>query len=409
MSYQHHSGGGGGNAPGAVLIAGGGIGGLSTSLALARAGIASHVLERRQAFGEDGAGIQIGPNGTKVLAELGLTEALASVAAEPEGIRIHDAATGAGLGYLPLGRWISERHGSPYWTLHRRDLHKALLAAATAEPLISISTGTGVADAEEGPGRVIVTADDGRHWTGDVLVAADGIWSRLRTDLFAGPPLEFTGKCAARAIVPAAALPSGLSPAEVNIWLSPAAHIVHYPISGGREIALVAVFDGQEEPADWSTACEPGWVEERTRTFSGTLRALLSSASQWRLWSLQSLPRWPQFARGRMALLGDAAHPVLPFLAQGGVLALEDAVVLADCLGEDGSGDVPERLEAYNRRRHRRARNVARASHFNGRIYHLSGWAADLRNQGFAFLPPERVMGGYDWLYGWAPPGGEHA
>jgi salicylate hydroxylase len=110
-----------------------------------------------------------------------------------------------------------------------------------------------------------------------------------------------------------------------------------------------------------------------------------------------------------MALLGDAAHPVLPFLAQGGVLALEDAVVLADCLGETGSGDVTERLEAYNRLRHRRARNVARASHFNGRIYHLSGWAAELRNRGFAMLPAERLMGGYDWLYGWAPPGAEPA
>lgn len=409
MSARGYNSGGGGNAPGAVLIAGGGIGGLSAALALAQAGIASHVLERRQVFGGDGAGIQIGPNGTKVLTQLGLAGALAPFAAVPQGIRIHDAATGGRLGYLPLGRWIANRHGSPYWTLHRRDLHKVLLAAANAEPLISISTGTGIAAAVEEATRVVVTADDGRHWIGDVLVAADGIWSKLRDEVFGGPALEFTGKVAARTVIPAASLPSALSPHEVNIWLAPAAHVVHYPVSGGREVALVAVFDGQEARSDWSTACELGWIEERARPFAAILRTLLSSASDWRSWSLQSLPHWPQFAHGRMALLGDAAHPVLPFLAQGGVLALEDAVVLADCLGEDGSGDVVERLESYNRRRHRRARNVARASQFNGRIYHLSGWAAEARNRGFAYLPAERLMGGYDWLYGWVPPGAEQA
>jgi salicylate hydroxylase len=401
MSTRAHS---TASAPGSVLIAGGGIGGLSAALALAQSGIASHVLERRRLFGPDGAGIQIGPNGTKVLAQLGLAGQLSSSAAVPEGIRIRDAASGSQLGHLPLGRWISERHGSPYWTLHRRDLHEALLAAAVAEPLITISNGTGVADAREERDRVVVTADDGRHWTGDALVAADGVWSTLRSDVFAGMALAFTGKRAARAVIPASSLPSGLSHNEVNIWLAPAAHVVHYPISAGREVALVAVFDGQQASVDWSTACEPSWVQDQARSFALPLRDLLSVPPAWRAWSLQSLPRWPQFAHGRMALLGDAAHPVLPFLAQGGVLALEDAVVLADCLGEDGSGEVAERLEAYNRLRHRRARNVARASHFNGRIYHLSGLAAELRNRGFAMLPAERLMGGYDWLYGWAPP-----
>jgi salicylate hydroxylase len=397
------------SAPGSVLIAGGGIGGLAAALALARSGIASHVLERRRNFGPDGAGIQIGPNGTKILAQLGLAKALSVAAALPEGINIRDAATAQPLGHLPLGRWISDRHGSPYWTLHRRDLHEALLAAAVAEPLISISNGTGVADAHEEPGRVVVTADDGRHWTGDALVAADGVWSTLRSDVFAGAGLTFTGKRAARAVIPMSSVPPGLSQNEVNIWLAPAAHVVHYPISAGREVALVAVFDGQEASSDWSAACDPKWIEERSREFAAPLRELLSVSPTWRAWSLQSLPRWPQFAQGRMALLGDAAHPVLPFLAQGGVLALEDAVVLADCLGEKGSGEVNERLEAYNRLRHRRARNVARASHFNGRIYHLSGWAAELRNRGFSMLSAERLMGGYDWLYGWAPPGIEHA
>jgi len=193
--------------PGPVLVAGGGIGGLATALALARYGIASHVLERRPAFHEDGAGIQIGPNGTRILRRLGVADTLRPHVGVPEALRVRDGRTGAELARLPLGRWIAMRHGAPYWVAHRKDLHSALLQTARAEPLIALSMGFDASEVASDAGHVAVAAENGQAWSGKALIAADGIWSPLRQLLFDAAAPKFCGKSAARSVVPVDELP----------------------------------------------------------------------------------------------------------------------------------------------------------------------------------------------------------
>lgn len=385
------------------MIAGGGIGGLATALALARRGIASTVLERRLLFGEDGAGIQIGPNGTRILEHLGVAPFLRARVTAPDALRILDAASARPLGTFPLGRWIALRHGAPYWVAHRRDLHNALLKAAEQQPLVRIRMGFDVVAVRDDGATVTATSAAGDLARGDVLIAADGAWSGLRTHAFAGAAPRYTGKSAVRAVIPIDDVPEPLHRTEVHLWLGRDVHVVHYPVSAGHAVALVAVFDDRDVAGGWSAPCDAAWIEARTRSLSPLLRDLLARPEQWRRWSLMALRRAPRMAAGRTGLLGDAAHPVLPFLAQGGVMALEDAVVVADALAADPADPV-RALKAYARIRRGRVRRVAAASRRNGRIFHLSGLMAAARNAALARVPPPRFMSRYDWLYGWTPP-----
>jgi salicylate hydroxylase len=328
---------------------------------------------------------------------------LRASAATPDAIRILDATSGRELARLPLGRWIAERHGAPYWVAHRQDLHAALVARVRAEPLVQISLGTEISAGTSDSHAATASTPDGRTWSADALIAADGLWSGLRASLFGSRELRFTGKCAARAVLPIDAVPDRLHRTEVHLWLAPGAHIVHYPVRAGHEVAIVAIFDDPHATENWSTPADPGWVRSRAAKFPPALRELLAQPETWRKWSLYALPSRPPYARERAALLGDAAHPVFPFLAQGGVLALEDAVVIADCLA-NRSGDVAGALREYERRRRARVAQVTRASRLNGRIYHLAGLFASLRNRTLGVLPAERLMARYDWLYGWTPP-----
>jgi salicylate hydroxylase len=385
--------------PGPVLIAGGGIGGLATALALARHGIASHVLERRPAFHEDGAGIQIGPNGTRILRRLGVADALRPLVGVPEALRVRDGRSGAELARLPLGRWIAMRHGAPYWVAHRKDLHGALLHASRAEPLIALSMGFDTSEVASDAGHVAVAAENGQAWSGKALIAADGIWSPLRKLLFGGPAPKFCCKSAVRSVIPLDELPADFHRPETTIWLFRNAHIVHYPVSGGAELAVVVVLDDRHDTGDWSTPVSPSWVQQNMPPCAEPLQALILEARAWRQWALHTLPVPRQWTRGPIALLGDAAHPVLPFLAQGGVMALEDAMVVADAMRR--FTDVAAAFKWYQQRRRPRAMRVARASRRNGRIYHLSGPQAAARNLVLRNMPPQRLMGRYDWLYGW--------
>ncbi len=385
--------------PGPVLVAGGGIGGLATALALARYGIASHVLERRPGFHEDGAGIQIGPNGTRILRRLGVAHALRPHVGVPEALRVRDGRTGAELARLPLGRWIAMRHGAPYWVAHRKDLHSALLQTARAEPLIALSMGFAASEVASDAGHVAVAAENGQAWSGKALIAADGIWSPLRQLLFDAAAPKFCGKSAARSVVPVDELPEDFHRPETTIWLFKNAHVVHYPVSGGEELAVVIVLDDRHDSGDWSAPVPPSWVQQKMPECAEPLQALILQARGWKQWALHTLPVPRHWTRGPIALLGDAAHPVLPFLAQGGVMALEDAMVVADALHR--STDVTAALKWYQRQRRPRAIRVARASRRNGSIYHLSGPQALARNLVLRKVPPQRLMARYDWLYGW--------
>lgn len=383
-----------------VLIAGGGIGGLSTALALARSGIASHVIERRPVFHEEGAGIQLGPNGTRILQQLGVADALRARVGEPESLSVRDGASGAELARMPLGEWIAARHGAPYWVAHRKDLHAVLADAARANPLISLSLGFSASQVASNDARVCVANDAGEAHFGSALIAADGVWSGLRTKLIDDSKPRFSGKSAVRSVIAREELPTDFLRNEVTIWLFPQAHVVHYPVSGGRELAIIVVLDDSRHDTDWSAPVAPDWVAQNMPDSAAPLQALIRCAPAWKRWSLQSLPVPAEWTRGRIALLGDAAHPVMPFFAQGAVMALEDAVVVADALALRPD-DVPQALRSYQRIRRPRVVKVADASRNNGRIYHLGGASAVARNLVLRCAPPERLMARYDWLYGW--------
>lgn len=385
---------------GPVLVVGGGIGGLAVSLALARKGVSSRVLERRAEHSEVGAGIQIGPNGTRILQALGVMRHLESAAARPAAIVVRAAASGSELARLPLGDWIAARHGAPYLTLHRSDLHAALVEAAQAERRIAIETAAPVRDVVATAEAVEIRCEDGHDHSAPLAVAADGLWSGLRARGIIGPPLHPADRTAYRAVLGVAGLPPGIDGASVGLWLGPRLHAVHYPVRAGREVALVLIVEEVAPPGTWDAAATPGSAMSHVAGQAQALRDLVAAAPQWRRWALAEAQPYEPMGIGRLALLGDAAHPILPFLAQGAVMALEDAVVLADEVTR-GDGDIPAALARYDRRRRPRVGEVAAASRRNGGIYHLSGPSAWARDVVLRAAPASRLMAGYDWLYGW--------
>lgn len=389
--------------PQPILIAGGGIGGLALGIALARLGVAAHILERRLEFSVAGAGIQIGPNGARALDWLGALPHLLPHCGRPRAIEARDGRTGAMLATLPLGDIIAARHGAPYLVAHRRDLQAALLDAAGREPLLDITTDFEVARiAETGDGVTVVSTRGASH-AGAALVGADGAFSVVRRHLHPVLDPQFTGRTAARAVIPRADAAPFLAREATGVWLSPRGHVVHYPISGGREVALVIIrVEDRREPG-WSRDVPARGIGEALAGFAPELRDTLAAIDGWQGWALYGLPPLPFWSRGRVTLLGDAAHPILPFLAQGGCLALEDAVTLAVRIAER-PGDVPEALAVYARDRMARADRVVAASRENGRIFHMNGVMAAARNAAMRLMPPQRAMARYDWVYAWQVP-----
>ena len=394
-----------------MLIVGGGIAGLGLSLALARRGIGSRIIERRATFSEAGAGIQISPNGVRALEDLGIRAALEPLCGRPQAIHVH-GANGSLLQRLPLGAWIEARHGAPYLVAHRRDLQAALLDAVRRQTSIEISTGFEVAGFATAGDGVTLTSSIGSTVTGRALVGADGVFSCIRAHLHAGFAPRFAGRTAARAILDTNAVAGLLDPAVTGVWLARDSHVVHYPVRGGREIAVVMI--RTETWADsgaeigWSAPLERAALAAALEPFAPRLQQALATAQDWRRWALFEAPPLPAaglgsaIGMGRVTQIGDAAHPILPFLAQGGALALEDAVTLANALATHGD-DVAAAFRAHERLRWPRTIAIARAAKRNGWIYHLGGFAARGRDTALRHLPPERIMAGYDWIYGWRP------
>ena len=385
--------------PPPILIAGGGIGGLALALALARAGRSSTVLEQRDAFATAGAGIQLGPNGVRVLQRLGVAEALRPLVGEPEAIRVHDGRTERTLATLPLGAWMAARHGAPYWVAHRGDLHGALLAAAAAEPRITLRPGFALASLEQTGEGVQAASAGGEPIAGRALVGADGLWSSVRQAVCPSMLPQFVGATATRAVIPAAEA-GRLAAPVVGLWLTAGVHVVHYPVRAGAEIAVVVIASEDWQGRDWAAEADRTHLLARVGGFHAGLTEVLARVPRWRKWALYRLPPLPRWSAGRVTLMGDAAHPMLPYLAQGGVLALEDALVLSDCL--DGhAGDETSAFRDFEMRRRRRAQHVQATSLRQGRIYHLAPPLSWARDAVLRLAPSAWLMAGYDWLYGW--------
>ncbi len=365
--------------PAHLLVAGGGIGGLAVALALSRGRHRVDVFEQAAAFGEIGAGIQLGPNATRRLRALGLGDGLAAIGARPEALVVRAAADGAELARLPLGDAMRERYGAPYLCVHRADLHGLLQDAVRERAAGSLVAGTCIAQAEAGDERVCVSDGVASAWEGDALVGADGLWSVVRQRVVAhdAPPRP-TGHTAWRALVAQAALSASLRRSHVDVWLGPRLHAVAYPVRAGECLNVVVIAEAAPagDARDWDQAASLAALRHAVGHGAGALQPLLDAMPGWRSWTLNDrvpLAAPDGMAQGRVALVGDAAHPMVPYLAQGAGMAIEDAVALADALGDGGPGEVPGAFLRYAEARWQRNARVQATARRNGEVFHAAG------------------------------------
>lgn len=384
-----------------VLIAGGGIGGLAAAVACAQRGAPVQLLERAAQLSEVGAGIQIGPNVTRILQAWGLGAALAQVAAFPQQLQARDAQTGQVLGTLPLGERAQTRYGAPYATIHRADL-QGLLQRAAQSAGVDLRLGQTVQAWQGSEAALQVNTLEGLSLQASALIGADGVWSAVRQQLMGDAPARFTGHLAYRALVAQADLPAHLRSDQVTVWMGPRLHVVHYPVRSRQWLNLVAIVHGAQpdHAQDWDQAGHTQALMQAMGAVGRDLHERLASVPAWRQWALHdrapvSAPS--DMAQGRVALLGDAAHPMRPYLAQGAGMAIEDAETLAQCLSV-GNATVPEQLKAYAQARWARNARVQARAIRNGRIFHATGPVAWGRNLSMRLMG-ERVMD-VPWLYG---------
>jgi 2-polyprenyl-6-methoxyphenol hydroxylase-like FAD-dependent oxidoreductase len=381
-----------------IIIAGGGIGGLAAALALARKGRAVHVLEQASEFREIGAGVQLGPNAFKMFERLGLTEAIDAVAVYPDNLIMMDAVTGAEVTRVPV-RESRARFGYPYAVIHRGDLLAAILAACRRSNLITLETSRRVANFEDRGACVMVTTENGERHEGAAAIGCDGIWSHFRAELVGDGEPRISGHIAYRAVLPTAEFPEEMRQNDVVLWAGPKNHLVHYPLRRGELYNLIAVFHSQRYEEGWNAFGDPGELREHFRQNRPEVRRLLDKIEEWRMWVLCDREPARHWSRGRVALLGDAAHPMLQYLAQGAGMAIEDAVELADQVERAGD-DLPAAFEAYVDARYLRTARVQVMARVYGEFYHAAGVTRELRNMALAGRTPEQALDSSAWLYG---------
>lgn len=392
--------------PAHILVAGGGIGGLATALALSRNRHRADVFEQAAVFGEIGAGVQLGPNATRRLQQLDLGKGLAAIAACPDALVVHSAGSGAELARLPLGDAMQQRYGAPYFCVHRADLHGLLLHAVRARGTGTLVTAAHIEQIETSDDLVCVSSTDARAWEGEALVGADGLWSMARQQLdsvSAAAPPRVTGHTAWRALVEQAALPAALRRARVDVWLGPQLHAVAYPVRGGDWLNVVVIAESAPagDARDWDQASSIAALKQAMGRSCATLQALLDAMPGWRAWTLSDrapVASAADMAHERVALVGDAAHPMVPYLAQGAGMAIEDALALADALGNGSAAEVPAAFSRYADARWARNAQVQARAQRNGEIFHATGAVRLGRDMAMRMLGAKLLD--QPWLYG---------
>ncbi len=393
-----------------VLVAGAGIGGLTAALALAQSGFRVVVLEQSEKLEETGAGIQLSPNAARTLIGLGLEQELRPLAVAPEALRVVSAPSGREILRMPLGEIAAQRYGAPFWVIHRGDLQAVLASAVSRRLDVTLKLGVRVEDFTTHANGVTVSTSGSAGMTeqrGHALIAADGLWSRMRARLGDAEPPRYAGRAAWRSLVPARSVAPEFRAPLVHLWLGGDAHLVHYPVKGGHLVNIVVITADNWKAPGWSAPASRADLIPRlaAEAWAPAARALVGVPDSWLKWPLYDRSPLRRWSQGPVALLGDAAHPMLPYLAQGAAMAIEDAAVAAQCLMKNPD-DAAAALRNYAALRVPRTRKVQRLAARNGARYHQSGLAALLRNAGIRLIGGKGLLRHYDWLYDWRPPPG---
>ncbi|HUL67864.1 MAG TPA: 3-hydroxybenzoate 6-monooxygenase [Burkholderiaceae bacterium] len=387
----------GSNVP--VLVAGGGIGGLAAALALARQGFRVEVLEQAPEIGEIGAGIQLGPNAFAAFDALGVGARARARAVYTERMVMLDAVDESEVASVPVGDAFRARFANPYAVIHRADVHRSLLEGVESTERIELRTSTRIERVQQDDARVIAYDAEGQAHEGIALIGCDGVKSAVRQQ-YVGDPVRVSGHVVYRAVVDAQEFPADLRWNAPAVWCGPNCHLVHYPLRGGEQYNVVVTFHSNKQET-WSVT--EGSREEVLSYFNGISarpRQLLHLPKSWKRWATADREPIEQWTFGRVTLLGDAAHPMLQYLAQGACMALEDAVTLGEALRAHG-GNLANAFDHYQRSRVSRTARVVLSAREMGRIYHAKGVERLVRNELWKGRTPERFYDAMEWLYGW--------
>ena len=388
------------------IIIGGGIGGLACALALARKGFRSLLLEQAAEFGEIGAGIQLGPNVFRMFDKLGVTDKVRKLAVFPEYLMMRDTVTTDVVTRINLDETFLARFGNPYAVIHRADLHRALLDACAEYPdFITMKTSQKVTTMDDKGDRVVVSTETGEVYEGAAIVGADGLWSIVRQKIVGDGKPVVSGHITYRAVLPTSEVPEELRAWAMIIWAGEKTHLVQYPMRGGELYNLVAVFHSDKFAEGWDSYGDPAELHERFAKTCEPVRTLLGKIESWRMWVLCDRPPIRDWSRGNITLLGDAAHPMLQYLAQGANMAIEDAVCLARKI-ELSNGNPQGAFLAYQQERYLRTARVQLTAKLYGEAYHASNATRDLRNAVLGARTQKEAMESMAWLYD-PPPIGE--
>lgn len=386
-----------------IVVAGAGIGGLTAALALADAGYRLVVAERSPELSEAGAGIQIAPNAGRVLARLGLDRAIAEKAIEPEAIEITSGTTGDVICSIPASAF-RDRYGFPYRVTHRADLQAILAGAARANPAIDLRLDASVPQfLAQGDGLLVRIRKPGgiEVVPAVALIAADGVWSTFREKIAGSAKAKPSGRTAWRAVLPADVARDLVATDRVGLWLGHDAHLVHYPVAKGAAVNIVAIVTEDWDKPGWSAVGDRAEIARRFTAWPAKARKLIAAPIAWQKFAILTVDPRGKWTDGRLALLGDAAHAMTPFLAQGAAMAMEDATVLADCLY--GATDISAALVKYEAARKDRVAKVAEASARTGHQYHYAGAMAFARDTALKLANTRLILNRNDWLYRWLP------
>lgn len=382
-----------------VIVIGGGIGGLAAAMALTQQGIEVLLLEQAEQIAEIGAGIQLGPNAYAALDALGVGEAARNRSVFPDHLIMMDGVDASEVARVDVGEPFRARFGNPYGVIHRADIHLSILEAVEKHPLITFKTSTRIVEMDQGSDRVVLVDQHGNRYEADAVIGCDGVRSVVRERLVGDAP-RVTGHVVYRAVVDLEDMPEDLRINAPVVWAGPHCHLVHYPLRGGKQYNLVVTFHSRDKE-EWSVT--DGSKEEVLSYFEGVHprpRQMLDRPKSWRRWATADRDPVEKWGEGRATLLGDAAHPMTQYLAQGACMALEDAVTLGQAI-KACDNDLEQAFRLYESIRIPRTGRVVLSAREMGRVYHAKGVERQIRNSLWVGRSNGQFYDALQWLYGW--------